>query len=553
MEYAEKVAQITELSDEDLAGLETEIVQAFDQADESDDLDAMASAADALDQVRAEMERRGSEEGSETMDEDKVPVAASAEADDKPEDKAVTASADDETKDETTSDDTVVASSDAEQTEEALTADATEGQEEAEVDIPKDRQPVATKPLVTVTAGADINGFSAGAEFTDSKQVAEAMTSRIHAISRASGGDGEQHIVASIQQRSVPEDRILSSSDAEGNRDKIASLVSPQAVTAAGWCAPLETKYDLFGVGVTDRPVRDALVGFQASRGGIRYTEAPVLSGYNDAIGVMAGADGAISDADGVLIAAGAGPKPCLQVDCGTEATAVADAVSLCLEFGNMASRAYPELVSRNNDLALIAHARFAEDRLLGQVKAGSTAVAVTTTWGTARDILVGMAKAAAAYRYKHRLNRNFPLRAIAPQFVLDVMREDLVVGLPGDMLQVADSLINQFFADRGISVSWHLDGLSTGAAWDGDTWNAFPATVEFGIFAEGTWLFLDGGTLDLGVVRDSTLVGTNSYKTFVETFEGTAKVGLDSLWVTAPVKTAGAVSGSIDPATLLA
>jgi hypothetical protein len=53
--------------------------------------------------------------------------------------------------------------------------------------------------------------------------------------------------------------------------------------------------------------------------------------------------------------------------------------------------------------------------------------------------------------------------------------------------------------------------------------------------------LFLDGGTLDVGIIRDSTLVGTNDYKMFVETFEGIAKVGVESLQVTSTIQVNGA------------
>jgi hypothetical protein len=60
-------------------------------------------------------------------------------------------------------------------------------------------------------------------------------------------------------------------------------------------------------------------------------------------------------------------------------------------------------------------------------------------------------------------------------------------------------------------------------------------------MFAEGSFLFLDGGTLDLGVIRDSTLVGTNDYKMFVETFEGLAFVGVESLKVVSTISINGA------------
>jgi hypothetical protein len=70
---------------------------------------------------------------------------------------------------------------------------------------------------------------------------------------------------------------------------------------------------------------------------------------------------------------------------------------------------------------------------------------------------------------------------------------------------------------------------------------NEFHDTFVWYIFAEGTFLFLDGGSLDLGIIRDSTLVGTNDYKMFVETFEGVAKVGVESIKVTSTIAVNGA------------
>jgi hypothetical protein len=74
-----------------------------------------------------------------------------------------------------------------------------------------------------------------------------------------------------------------------------------------------------------------------------------------------------------------------------------------------------------------------------------------------------------------------------------------------------------------------------------------FPDTVTWYLFAEGTFLFLDGGTLDLGIIRDSTLVGTNDYKMFVETFEGVAKVGVESLKVVSTIAINGAAAALRD------
>jgi len=59
--------------------------------------------------------------------------------------------------------------------------------------------------------------------------------------------------------------------------------------------------------------------------------------------------------------------------------------------------------------------------------------------------------------------------------------------------------------------------------------------------------LFLDGGTLDLGIIRDSTLVGTNDYKMFIETFEGVAKVGIESLAITSTISINGVAAALRD------
>src|SRR5690606_1205463 len=101
------------------------------------------------------------------------------------------------------------------------------------------------------------------------------------------------------------------------------------------------------------------------------------------------------------------------------------------------------------------------------------------------------------------------------------------------------------------INVSWHLDG-ETGQIF-GDQANGallgFPNELIWYLFSEGTFVFLDGGQLDLGLVRDSTLNSTNDYKIFLETFEGVAKVGVESLRVTSNL----AIKGSSSATTVVA
>ncbi len=150
-------------------------------------------------------------------------------------------------------------------------------------------------------------------------------------------------------------------------------------------------------------------------------------------------------------------------------------------------------------------------------------------------------------------MNANAPLRVIAPQWFKNLIHADMAYRISGDGLEgniaLADSMIATFFSVRNINVTWTEDG-ETGQVFASQSAGSlldFPSDVIWYLFAEGTFLFLDGGTLDLGLVRDSTLNGTNDYKMFVETFEGVAKVGIESLRITSTLAPTGMVAGTVD------
>ena len=407
------------------------------------------------------------------------------------------------------------------------------------IEAPADRRPLTQTSAapVAITAGADIPGYTAGSELADMKVVAEAMSKRLHGLRRVNGGDGEQHIVASITT-SYPEARTLTQ-DAEANWDKIQAVASPEAMVASGGhSAPFTVKYDIFGIGTTERPVRDALPRFQADRGGIRFITPPVLSDYDNAVGVWTNV---------VDTAPDTATKASLTVSAATENTVATDAVTLQLQFGNLMTRAYPELIARHNELGLIQHAREAETQILSRLTTLSTAVTSTSLIGMGRDFLVQLGRAASQYRGRHRLPADFPLRAIIPAWIKDAMAADLTLAAPGDNTLNAYGDIDAYIAARGINPTYTIDGSAMTGSQGANAMNGFTNTFVWYLFAEGTFLFLDGGTLDLGIIRDSTLVGTNDYKMFVETFEGVAKVGVESLRVTSTINVNGVAAALRD------
>ena len=436
---------------------------------------------------------------------------------------------------------------------EAEMSASTENQGPNDVQAPESHRPVVVEEAVTtaratttIVAGGDIRNVSAGSTLPSMGEVAKAMTQRIGDIRHTNGGDGEQFSVATIQIE-YPEDRHLTGGNSDA--DKIAAVTSPQAIVAAGgFCAPVEVSYDIYGFGTTNRPVKESLAGFSADRGGIRYTSSPKLGDLSGAVSLWTLQD----DMDAATEGAPDPTKPCLRVVCGEEIVVNTDAIPLCLTFGNLQTRAFPEMVERNNELALIEHARYAETRLLTRIGALSTSVSAAATLGAARDFFVQVDQAASAYRSRHRLDPAESLRVVVPHWLKNMIRADIIMSLPAgddtDRFGIADNIVDSWFSARHINVTWHLDGESgqifgaqnAGALLD------FPSTVVWYLFSEGTFLFLDGGTLDLGLVRDSSLNSTNDYKMFVETFEGVAKVGIESLRITSTLNVDGSSSGTV-------
>lgn len=391
-------------------------------------------------------------------------------------------------------------------------------------------------PLATITAGGDIPGVAMGSELSGLKGVANAFISRRQTLrGLSSEGNGEDVIVASVRG-DYPEERTLTS-DLASNMAKIEAVASPQAITASGGlCAPLDAYYGIQVISDAARPVRDSLPKFAATRGGVRFQPPPRLSDLSSAIGVTT------AEGDEGPYPSPTPYKPCLHVTCGTEQAVTIDAIHRCLTFGNFGARTYPEQVEAWVALAIASHARRAETHTLDAIDAASTATTAAASYSATRSLLPQIDQAVAAYRSRNRTSPNLTLRVILPAWVKELLRADLARGFRGDLepLSVSDAQIVEWFTMRGVNPTFHMDG-TTGSnqifgAQAAGALTAFPSTVIWYLFVEGSFVFLDGGTLDLGLVRDSTLNKTNDYQIFAETFEAVAFYGIESVKVTSTV-----------------
>jgi hypothetical protein len=415
-----------------------------------------------------------------------------------------------------------------------------------------------TVAMRTLVRGG-IPGFEAGTAL-DFASFKNAMRDRII----AAGGEGRQD-VAHVEF-SYPTDRQLGG-NAKDNTDRIKAAKSPEAIVAAGGlCLPLEVKYDIKVLGVTDRPVRDALTRFGVERGGIQY-RAPF-----DALAMATGLGVWTQANDQAIVIPAPDPdtnvyKSCLTVDCPGVLEASIYSTYMCLEFPNMTARFDTEWVGATTEAAMVAWARFAENQLISRIFAGSKVVkGLGGKLSAIADILATYDRVISYYRYRHRLNSTVSLRTIMPQWVIDMLRTDLArrmtMASPAELFSIAQAQLEAWFNTRGVNVTWHLDGNAGGTVNGvvipdqryadlaaGQAIPDWPTAVDSVLFVEGDWLFLDGGTLDLGLVRDSALNRRNRYQTFVETFEGVAFDGKESLRVVMPLEPIGSAAGTKAPA----
>ena len=413
--------------------------------------------------------------------------------------------------------------------------------------VPAARRPFAQRGSGSVRAALVA---SSGRPLTTDEAVIEVLSKALERL-----GPGQTSIVAESTWQ-LPEDRRLSE-DAGLSTSRMDAVASLDAVVASGGtCLPVNVDYEVHTFGSTARPVRDALPRFGADRGGLRFVAPPTLASSSGAVAIW-------TEANDVSPSSPA-TKPVLTFTCGTEQLVYVDAIPARVRIGNFSGRYNPEQVAALLAQVETIQARIADVNLLNKISAASIEVTTAKLLGAVEDLLAQLDSAASAYRYRQRMDPSTTLRAILPAFAKDMFRADMARRLATDesagatgSLAVSDAQIASWFDVRHINVSWAMDGIA--AQGSGNTYPLqgfatqtsgalldWPGQVVWWLFAEGSFVFLDGGRLDLGVVRDTTMNATNDYQTFIETFESVAYRGLESLKVISTVRPNGATAGTI-------
>jgi hypothetical protein len=537
--FEDRLGNLANLSPEQLAELESELVAEFDAIDDQNgSLADLSEISAVISQVR---EQAVSSETSLAEIRANVHPPEGSEPDD------------DAGEDDSGDDDVVEQDEADEQEQEAELVPAVAasvkrpslGQLARATVVPNKRKKAVLQRVSTrLVAAGDVPGFGVGQEITDHNQLARALMRKLEALGR--GGTPDDVLVASMI-KDYPESRQLGS-DPYVNSAKIDAVVNPQSLVAyGGICEPVAVDYSIDTIGSTARPVQAALPSFGASRAGVTFFTPPVLSD------ITPPTPWTIADDTG-----GTATKACMTVACSPSETAYVYGIPVCIQVGNMMGRFSPEHVAAQTALLDVATARMAELTLLNIIDQGSTAVTYAGPVSATRDFLTMLDEAISAYEYRYRLG-DATLRMIAPDWVTDMLRADLTREIAHDRdgqnnLATTDAQLAALIAARNVNPTWALEDLagSMGAAQAAGALNKFPGSFVVYLFAEGTWQYLDGGRIDVGVVRDSTLNSTNDYQIWREDFEGLAKRGIESLKITVTTKPTGASVGTLDPATVV-
>lgn len=417
---------------------------------------------------------------------------------------------------------------------------------------------------IPLLAAAGAPNMVAGQEFTSEIELAQSICDRHRQFGSAGPNVEERFAIARAEWGDrYPDDRRMFGADMERNFEVVSPIIAPAAIKRAlrdriheqakavgnpdaealvasgGLCAPVTPYYNLAYISVPVRPVMGSLPSFNADRGGLRYARPAALSAVTTGVGIIT----EINDAAGGTFAT----KTCQVIPCPPFQETDVDTIYHCLQFGNLGARAFPELVAQWNNLTLAAHARLAESNLLTAIDAFSTQVtAGNLGLGATATIFSVILTAANGLRSRNRMDPEAVLRLMAPEWMIDLLISD-VIRSQFERFDTDEAKVTALLRSFDIEPTFYIDGANGRAQVYGTQGNGallpFPAHAMLYLFPEGSFIYLDSGMLELGIVRDSVLNKTNDFQLFGETFEQVAFVGVESLAIQVTACDSGTVT----------
>lgn len=311
-------------------------------------------------------------------------------------------------------------------------------------------------------------------------------------------------------------------------RERISGMASASKmetlVAAGGWCAPSQIRYDFFNIaaecGMIDLPT------FGVERGGIQFPVSPSLADtFSPALPWYTAFSNATvpwlwTEGDDILAVTGSPTKPCIRVPCSTMSNSRLECYGICLTAGNLADNAWPESTRNFLRLLMAAHYHASNARYISTIANLATSVAACSATGTSSGVVSPILDVAELgawdYREKFGMCDTDVIEWVYPMWLQGAARADLGkrMGIDLDAFAVTNAMLGQWFDVRGIRAQFVNDYQVRAAGQPGAATaiTAYPSSVRGLMYAPGTVARGNGMTLDLGVVRDSTLNARNDF-----------------------------------------
>lgn len=390
--------------------------------------------------------------------------------------------------------------------------------------MPKDRKPAEKSPYTLVASA----GQHEGQEYLTASAFGDTALHRWNRM-------GNERIVLA-ELNDLRHKYEVRKGDDEHNEKVFAAIaadaaasVSLDAVLTAsgGFCAPPEVLYGFFNIAT--RAGILALPTVNAPRGSISLPVSPSLGDFLGQSGIATEWTNENDEAGSPSPAT----KPVYVFECPEFQECEVAAWPTILQFGNFVGRFYPEAVANAQGLALIAADRTLNAARIAFMVAAAVAGNVQSTGaGGLVDLTTNLASNAADYRQTYGMGRDAVLDVVLPHWVEQALYADSIAR---DSTTGVSNVgwLGRIFAELNLRPQFVYD-------LDDQTNGLFEAEANVLMYAPGTVVELDGGTLDLGVVRDSTLNATNDYQVFTEPFTGWCVPGHEIRSLTIPVCATG-------------
>lgn len=369
------------------------------------------------------------------------------------------------------------------------------------------------KKTFSLIAAGDVPGKSVGQEFESDEEFIESFGKKLSALQPGRGNSSIRNsfALAELKKELDPQRTIFETDSAKVAGEKLKFVTDERNLpggsliaTAGDWGAPSQIVYDIPIV----EQAPDGLISLptiNVERGGFQHTlgiDFSVITGDSNFGFTQTEAQAAAQTV-----------KPFIAPTNPTFVDERLKVLGYGMTAGLLTLKGYPELIKRYIQGSGTAFAKYKNKDTLTRLTAYlTTGITVTGIGSTGQDAIDAISFQANRLRTKYALKRTQTFEAIAPFWLLDVIRVDLAKRQGFDSIQVTDQYINALFSSRGVTVQWVNDWSAATNGVLGNSATDWPTTAPIGMWLSGTFVKAGGPVASYDLIYDYDHISVNTY-----------------------------------------